>query len=222
MTLEQFFTIFITLHAVSGSIALVAGTISIIAPKGRTWHKKSGIVFFYTMMLAGISGIIASVIPGHYNPFLFVIGIFSSYLVLSGYSALRFKKAQINKDILWDKILATLMLTVALGMITYGTLLMVKGSVMGSVLIIFGIIGGLSAFSDFKAFRDLKALRKNYLRMHIGKISGGYIAAFTAFLVTNNVLPGVIGWLLPSVLGGIFIVYWLKKTRIKKKPNLMT
>ena len=222
MTLEQFFTVFIILHAVSGSIALVAGTISIIAHKGNNWHKKSGIVFFYTMMLAGLSGIIASLMPGHYNPFLFVVGIFSIYLVLSGYRALRFKKAQINKDILWDKILATLMLAVALGMITYGAVLMVKGSTMGSVLIVFGCIGGLSAFLDFKAFGDLKALRKNHLRMHIGKISGGYIAAVTAFLVTNDVLPGVIGWLLPSVLGGIFIGYWLKKTRIKKKPNLIT
>lgn len=219
MTLEQFFKIFITCHAIGGSIALIGGTISIIARKGNNWHKKSGIIFYYAMMLAGLSGIVASLIPGHYNPFLFVVGVFSIYLVLSGYRALRFKSVRVIKDILWDRILATLMLIVALGMIIYGVFLMNQGSTMRSVLIVFGIIGGLSAFLDFRAFSDIKLLHKKYLRMHIGKISGGYVAAVTAFLVTNNVLPGVVGWLLPSVLGGIFIGYWLKKTRIKKKPS---
>lgn len=219
MTLEQFFTVFITLHAISGSVGLLAGTISIIAHKGNNWHKKSGIVFFYAMMLAGLSGIVASLIPGHYSPFLFVVGVFSIYLVLSGYRALRFKKVRVVKDIVWDKILAAIMLIVALGMITYGTLAIAQGSTMGSVLIVFGAIGGISSYSDFRAFRDLKMLRKKHLRMHIGKISGGYIAAVTAFLVTNSVFPGVVGWLLPSILGGVFIGYWLRKTGIKKKSN---
>ncbi len=222
MTLEQFFAIFISLHAISGSIALLSGAISIIARKGNNWYKKSGIIFFYAMMLAGISGIVASVIPGHYSYFLFVVGIFSTYLVLSGYRALRFRKVQNDRNILWDKVLSTIMFFVAVGMITYGILVITLGSLMRSILIVFVIIEGLSAFSDFKAFRDLQVLRKKYLRMHIGKISGGFIASVTAFLITNDVLLGIVGWLLPSVLGGMFITYWLKKTHIKKKSNLIT
>jgi len=56
--------------------------------------------------------------------------------------------------------------------------------------------------------------------MHIGKISGGYIAAFTAFLITNQVLPSIVGWLLPTVLGSVFIAYWLRKTKVKKKTTI--
>jgi len=118
MTLDQFYKVFIICHATGGGIALISGTISVIARKGNTWHKKSGLVFFYGMMIAGLSGIVASMIPDHINPFLFVVGIFSVYLVLSGYRALRFKKVREVRDIFWDKVIAGIMLTATVGMIT--------------------------------------------------------------------------------------------------------
>lgn len=50
--------------------------------------------------------------------------------------------------------------------------------------------------------------------MHIGKITGGYIAATTAFVVVNNTfLPPLLAWLAPGVLGNIYIVYWIRKMK---------
>ena len=217
MSLTQFFTIFIAIHAISGMISLVAGTISVIAKKGGKVHKKSGKVFFYGMMLAGSSGIVASLLPGHYNPFLFVVGLFSVYLVLSGYRALKFTKVKTRAQLRPDIILAWAMILVAALMISFGSYVLIKIDTIGVVLIIFGVIAFLNGYNDLKAFKDLKTLRKKAIRLHIGKISGGYIAAFTAFLVTNAVLPSLLGWLLPTVFGTVFITYWLRKTRIKKK-----
>ena len=217
MSLTQFFTIFIAIHAISGMISLVAGTISVIAKKGGKAHKKSGKIFFYGMLLAGGSGIVASLLPGHYNPFLFVVGLFSIYLVLSGYRALKFTKVKTRAQLRPDIILAWGMITVAVLMISFGSYVLIKIDTIGVVLIIFGVIAFLNGYNDLKAFKDLKTLRKKAIRLHIAKISGGYIAAFTAFLVTNAVLPSLLGWLLPTVFGTIFIMYWLRKTRIKKK-----
>ena len=46
-------------------------------------------------------------------------------------------------------------------------------------------------------------------------MTGGYIAAFTAFVVVNQILPGVYGWLTPTALGTIYIMYWNKKIKNK-------
>lgn len=217
MSIEQFFRVFITFHAIGGFISLIAGTISVIATKGNRWHKKSGKIFYYGMMVAGISGIVASLIPGHQSPFLFVVGLFSIYLVLSGYRALNFKRVRMQQQLVWDKVIARGMFVIGLGMIGFGSYLVLSGQEMGWVLVTFGTIGSANAFGDLRAMRDLKMLRKKSLRLHIRKISGGYIAAFTAFFVTNQVLPAVLSWLLPSIFGFIFIGYWLRKTRLKKK-----
>lgn len=220
--MEFFFTIFITLHAIAGSISLVAGTISVIAKKGRKVHKKSGKVFFYGMMVAGLSGIGASVIPDHYNPFLFVVGLFSVYLVLSGYRALGLTRVRDQKELRSDILLAWAMIIIGFLMILFGIYVIVKGAMIGSVLIVFGLIGGLNGYNDLRAFKDLKTLRKKAIRLHIGKITGGYIAAFTAFLVVNDVLPSIMSWLLPTAFGLIFITYWQRKvsTKSKKRQSL--
>ncbi|AEE20209.1 hypothetical protein JM84_2471 [Dokdonia sp. Hel_I_63] len=222
MNYDTFFKIFITLHAIGGFISLIAGTISVIARKGNTWHKKSGMVFYYGMLTAGISGILASLLPYHNNPFLFVVGLFSVYLVLSGYRALRFKKVKLASELRYDKIISWSMLTIGLAMIFYGALSLLSGSSMGWILIIFGGIGVLNAVGDIRAMRDIASLRKKYLRLHIGKITGGYIAAFTAFFVTNQVLPALLSWLLPTIFGVLFIGYWLRKTKLRKKTTTET
>ncbi len=222
MDYATFFKIFITLHAIGGFISLISGTISVIARKGNMWHKKSGMVFYYGMLTAGVSGVLAALLPDHKNPFLFVVGLFSVYLVLSGYRALRFKRVGKMADVRWDKVISWSMAVIAVAMIGYGINLIFNSLTMGWVLIIFGTIGLLNAINDLKAMRDLKLLRKKYLRLHIAKISGAYIAGFTAFFVRYSVLPSLLSWLLPSVFGVVFISYWMRKTRLGKKITAET
>ena len=228
MSLSQFFTVFIFIHAVAGMIGLLSGTISVVAKKGGKLHNKSGKVFYYAMVVAGGSGIVASLIPGHYNLFLFVVGLFSIYLVVSGYRALGFTKIRDKKALRLDKGLAWGMLVIGVLMIGFGLFLALQkyqyidGTTIGIVSMVFGLIGGLNGYNDLRAFKDLKTLRKKALRLHIGKITGGYIAAFTAFLVTNNVLPSLWSWLLPTLFGTIFITYWQRKVRPKKKTTTIS
>ena len=80
---------------------MLAGLVSIIAQKGKNIHRKSGLIFFYSMMLSGIIAIIVAVFPNHESPFLFAVGIFSLYFVLTGNRALNFKRK--NPDLKIDK-----------------------------------------------------------------------------------------------------------------------
>ena len=202
--------ILIYIHAATGGLALLSGAIALMTKKGSRKHKKSGLVFFYSMLTSALLALIISILPGHLSPFLFCIGLFSSYFILSGYSSLRFKKKDFNLN--FDRFLAVLLTVTGMVMIVYAFMLEGEENI---VLIVFGIFGVFFGIRDFQSFRDLSALRKIWLQRHIGNMTGGYIAATTAFMVVNEILPGLLNWFLPTVLGSLYISYWIRKIRRK-------
>ena len=50
------------------------------------------------------------------------------------------------------------------------------------ILLVFGIAGLAFGLRDYHLFKQPKKLRKVWLRMHLGNMIGGYIAAVTAFI----------------------------------------
>ena len=74
---------FLIVHIISGGAALLAGAAAAIARKGLRMHIIAGRVFVYSMLISAISALILSSIRP--NPFLFGIGLFTLYLILSGW-----------------------------------------------------------------------------------------------------------------------------------------
>ena len=202
-------------HAVLGGIALLSGSIALIAKKGLTIHKRSGKFFYYAMLISAFLALIISVWPGHISPFLFSIGVFSAYLIISGYRSVRLRKAGIN--LLFDKILALIMILTGLLMIFYPLLL--EGN-FNIILAVFGTLGLVFGIRDLQMFRNTSDIRKNWLFRHLGNMTGGYIAAVTAFFVVNDIIGGLFNWFLPTVIGSIYISYWISKLKRKKAKTL--
>jgi uncharacterized membrane protein len=113
--MEQTIKILIYIHAAFGGIALLAGLVSIIAKKGLAIHKKSGIVFFYTMLVSAVTAMIVAFLPNHESPFLFAVGIFSLYFILTGKRSLRFKYK--NPNLQTDKWISRMMIITGILMI---------------------------------------------------------------------------------------------------------
>ncbi len=203
--MENISNILILFHAVLGSIALLAGTFALIVPKGKKWHKLVGKVFYYSMLIAALSALIIAVLPNHTNAFLFIIGLFSTYFILSGKRALKFKHLAPN---IIDKLIAGSMLLISITMVILPLFLQHD---LNLILIIFGALGGVLAWRDLKNYQVPNTLKSKWLKLHISKMMGGYISAFTAFIVANQIVSGIIGWLVPGILGGIYIAYWLRK-----------
>ncbi len=201
------------IHAPLGGIALLAGGISLIAKKGNNVHKKSGRVFFFSMLFSAISAFIISVLPNHESPFLFSIGLFSTYFLISGLRSLKFKQKEFQLKT--DKIIAYLITLTGISMILYPVLLFSK---LNIILTVFGVVGIVFGLRDLKLFKDIKRLKKNWLKLHLGKMTGGYIAAVSAFFVVNQILPGIWNWFAPGILGSGYITYWMIKLNKKKKP----
>ena len=194
------------IHAPLGGIALLTGGISLIAKKGNNVHKKSGRVFFFSMLFSAISAFIISVLPNHESPFLFSIGLFSTYFLISGLRSLKFKQKEFQLKT--EKIIAYLITLTGIVMILYPVLLFSK---LNIILTVFGVVGIVFGLRDLKLFKDIKRLKKNWLKLHLGKMTGGYIAATSAFFVVNQILPGIWNWFVPGIIGSGYITYWMIK-----------
>jgi len=214
MPLEQIARILIIIHAATGGIALLAGAVALAAKKGRLLHRRSGFIFFCTMLLSVFLAMIIAVLPEHKSPFLFAIGVFSAYLLLSGYGNLKYKTA--TAVALSDKIVSWGMILAGVGMIFYG-LAISPG--INYVLLVFGVLGIWLAMQDVRLYAKIERLRQRWLRQHLSRMAGGYIASITAFLVVNELIPGLWAWFVPTILGSVFIAYWMRKVR-KGEANL--
>lgn len=212
MTLQEIIKIIIYIHVITGTLAMIAGTISMIVKKGGQLHKKSGLLFFYSLLISDVISLVVAVLPGHENVFLFCIGVFTLYLIMGGYLALRYKQKIFNLTI--DKILSATMLITGIIMILYPILLLGKFNI---ILGVFGTIGIIFSIIDFSRYRNKDLLRQKYLQLHLAKMIGGFIASITAFIVANGVLSGLIGWLSPGFIGGFVIAYWTIKLNEKRK-----
>ena len=84
-----------------------------------------------------------------------------------------------------DWALSTGMLLSGLAFIVFGTSKFINGNSFGIVFIVFAILGLLSVKTDFYNYKG-KPKEKNYwLIAHLQRMTAGYIAATTAFLVVN-------------------------------------
>lgn len=212
--MENTIQILIYIHAAFGGIALLAGLVSIIAKKGKNIHRKSGLIFFYSMMLSGIIGMIVAVLPNHESLFLFSVGIFGLYFVLTGNRALNFKRK--NPDLKIDRLISIIMITTGVLMILLPIILTKSINI---VLVVYAIVGIIFSVSDLILFRNPERLRKGWLKLHLGKMLGGYISATTAFVVVNEFFPSFYGWFIPGIVGGFIIAYWMRKMNKKTVAN---
>lgn len=212
--MEKTIQIFIYIHALLGGIALFAGLISIIVQKGKNNHRKFGLTFFYSMMLSGIIAMVVAILPNHENPFLFAVGIFSLYFVLTGNRALSFKMKNPNLKI--DKLISIIMILTGVLMILLPIILT---SSINIILVVFGIVGLIFSVRDLILFKKPKRLRQGWLKLHLGKMIGGYISATTAFVVVNDFFPSFYGWFIPGIIGGFIIMFWMRKMNKKAIVN---
>lgn len=209
--METFIQNIIRLHVILGGLGLLSGIWAMAAKKGLNQHKLAGRIFSWTMVSSALLSLFVSASTTHQNNFLFLIGIFTIYLVLSGNRVLTFKSAKKVQAQPLDYLVSGTMLVAAVSMLFLGTYRAVYGINLGILYLFFGIFALLLSIGDLRFYRSCNSKRQQWASMHIGRMMGGLIAATTAFLLTALPINSIWVWITPTILGTAFISYQTKK-----------
>lgn len=220
--MEEWLSTLVIVHIAGGTLSLISGIVPMIVAKGSNIHRLFGILFFIGMCAVFVTGFSVSIIKQ--LDFLMLISLFSFYLVVSGYRSLYHKKLHWANTATWlDWSITIIFGLVMLSMLAWGVFQIIRthGKVgAGIVSVIFGLIGLRGVIINLVRFSIPPQRKTIWIEGHISGMVGGYIAAFTAFVVVNNDtligLPPLLAWLFPTFLGVPVIVYW---TRQYKKPK---
>lgn len=213
--MATFVSLLLIVHIAGGFAALISGFIASVTRKGAKAHRSSGKVYFWGMTLVFVTAVSLGILKEKW--FLFMVGFFSYYMVVRGYRILYLKKLGAGQRA------ARLDWAVALTGLLFGGAL-VASSLWGGmkgfspVPFVFGIICIGFARKDIQLFLKGPKHRQHWLFGHIAGMGGGYIATWTAFLVTNvTFLPPVLVWLAPAIIGSTLITFTIRRYRLRGK-----
>lgn len=214
------FKLFLILHISGGSVGLATGLINILRKKGTSNHKLIGKIFFIAMLVTGTSALVLAIVNP--NQFLFMVGVFTLYMVGTGQRYLRHKSRAVIVPNAIDWSITLLMFIAGFLFIILGILALIKSNFFGIVFFTFGSLALLFVRQDFKNYRGKSTTLNLGLIAHLQRMTGAFIAALTAFLVVNakhlpDQIPGILHWLLPTIILTPLIVSWSRKYEMRKK-----
>src|SRR4051794_23250798 len=78
----------LTIHIVAGALAIVLGAVALVAKKGRTLHRRIGLLFVYSMLVMGATASILSFLRSPTDPQVRA-ALMTSYFVVTGLTTVR-------------------------------------------------------------------------------------------------------------------------------------
>ena len=202
------------LHILAGFISLGIAYLLLFIKKGNKRHKKLGMIYVYGMSTIFVTAIPLSLL-GEFNPFLFVIAIFSFYLAFSGYRQGRDRNGAREQI---DKVLGVFI--TATGILFYSmavSLFLIKDS-MWITSVLFGSIALVLGINDFRRMKIVE--RPNFydrINLHLNLMLAATIATTTAFIVTiEPFATNWFNWVAPTIVGTPIIIYFSKRELAKK------
>lgn len=206
------------IHIIAGVIGIISGFIAVFAVKGMRLHRRSGVVFVYSMVILGLSGAVLGVLKN--EPGNVVAGALAAYLVVTAFLTVR----RGNRDLRW--------LDAALMIIAFA----ISGLSLHRAMIAFnapgghinGVPWGMSFFMGFvillAALGDLRVLLRGPLEgprriaRHLWRMCFAlFVASGSFFLGQAQVFPKPIRiyplLAIPALLPLLLLLYWLARVR---------
>jgi uncharacterized membrane protein len=205
-------SILLYIHIILGIIGLIAGILIILLKKGDKRHQQIGKIFSYALGISMLGSFPISIYKE--NTFLFCIGIWTLYMIITGNRSLKITNTKMVSKIDW--LITILMLLFGFLLLENGLSSLHTGLGLPIVSAVFAWISFVFVWTDIRFFNGkMKAINAHKL-IHIQRMMGAFIASVTAFIVVNNtILPGLVAWLLPTLVFTPLIIRWSRKIEIK-------
>jgi uncharacterized membrane protein len=205
-------------HILAGGLGIVAGFVALSATKGARLHRKSGMIFVYTMLVLSGSGALLATIwrPNAGNV---MAGVLTFYLVLTAVLTVRRSAAWLDVGALLVGLAGGLS-GVALGFdaIASGG---IRQGIPAPVFFVFGAIGLLAIAGDVRMVRAGGLRGGPRLARHLWRMCLGLLIAAASFFLGP---PGRVPELIripallpvPVLLPLVAMLYWLQRIRVRR------
>lgn len=220
--------VLLTFHIAMGTAALVAGLFAIAVRKGGTWHRRAGIVFVFTMIAMGLTGVALAMYQGNGDV---TAGALTAYLVFTAWITVKpLPGAGRGVPI----VLMALAFTFAAGMYANAiTALRSPGNHLNGVpagmLLFLGTVMLLAAIGDSRVILAGGVHGTRRLARHLWRMCFGLFIAtgsFVAQLVMMTFMPPQLRSMpVILLLGGgplVVLLYWMWRIRLRQNLRGLT
>jgi len=221
----ELYSSILIVHVISGFTALFVGLIPMFSKKGRIVHVRSGKVYFWAMFGVFLTSSLMFCFKPERLLFLFLVGVFSFYQTFSGARIVKYKKPSVHIPS-FDKGVAFVMAISGIVMLSLGIYSILHAKTgTGIIYLVFGSALTYQGITDSYLYtktweRRIKSTPKLWMYLHIQRMAGSYIATFTAFIVVNNtLLPPLVAWLGPGLIGGFITFLVMKKYKTTSRKQ---
>ena len=214
------------IHIVAGGLAIILGGTALIASKGGTLHRKSGLLFVFAMLTMGISGSVLALRQSLTNPNV-MGGFMSAYFVVTALMTVRSVTPWTRRVTIGALVVALVLATYqfALGIAALGTPRRAINGVPFFMLFFLGTITSLAAIGDIRTLRAGALKGSTRLARHLWRMCFAlFIAAGSFFSIRARVAkvlpepfttPGIRA--LPVLLIFVAMFYWLWRVRGRRR-----
>ena len=215
----------LAVHFLAGLVSIVAGIIALSVAKGGWWHKQSGLVFTWTMVLLGLTA--AGIGMYENRPGQVLSGLLAAYLV---FSAMTTVKPLPGIGQRFNIALMVLAFAGAVAMLYGGATEWLNPAikVVGRPRVVPPLVGGtlilLAAIGDLSAIRAGGLQGSRRLARHLWRMCFGlFIATGSFFLGQMQFIPEPVRsvpLLLALAFAPIpFLFYWMWRVRVRGRMS---
>lgn len=207
-------------HVSMGVIGLASGTVAAAARKGGAWHRRSGIVFVWSMIAMALSGVVIALYEGATTV---VAGALTAYLVLTAYLALKEPRSRLVDLGLMILAFGFAATEYYYGFIVYGMPGHKSEGVPAGMIFFMGTVVLFAAIGDARMIHAGGVHGTRRIARHLWRMCFGLFIAlgsFTAQLVKMPFIPPALRSLtvilIISTAPLILLLYWMWKVRLRK------
>jgi uncharacterized membrane protein len=210
------------IHIVSGLIAIISGFIAIFAVKGLKLHRKTGMVFVYSMLVLASTGAAIAAMKG--SPGSVIGGLLAFYLVTTGLLTVRRRDAGFH----WIDAAAMVVAIVVAGYcieLGIDALNSPKGNtpdgVPAGMILFFATIASLGVLGDMRSMWTGGLSGAHRIARHLWRMCFAlFVASGSFFLGQAQVFPKPIRIMpllaIPALLPLVLLLYWLVRVLFTK------
>jgi uncharacterized membrane protein len=204
------------IHIIAGSIAIIAGFISVFAVKGLKLHRKSGMIFVYSMVVLSLTGVVIALVKN--QPTSVIGGSLAFYMVTTAFLTVRPHDQRFR----WLDA-AAFVVAVAVGASAIKIGLDMRNahtgqsnSVAAGMLFFFAAIVLLAALGDIRVMVRGALKGRQRIARHLWRMCFAlFVASGSFFLGQAQVFPKPVRILpllaIPAFLPLVLLLYWLAR-----------